>query len=135
MNRCYLFYIKTIFCLFYSLIFNFVGKLLRNIHSSRVRIVLFHVNIMRSQKRKFKVFLIVLFPPFYVKMQWKCRNNLYVVRRNSCRTKSASSLSQTSSSDDDFPRRDLEPGSSDEGITTSKVDSNVWYEIKSESDK
>jgi hypothetical protein len=47
---------------------------------------------------------------------------------------SATSLSEVSSLDDDFDGMHLESRSSDEEMTDDEVDSNVWNEIKSESD-
>jgi hypothetical protein len=47
---------------------------------------------------------------------------------------SVSSLSEVSSLDDDFDRIHLESESSDEEVTNDEFDSNVWNEIKPESD-
>ena len=50
------------------------------------------------------------------------------------REDSVHSLSEVSSLDDDFSKMYFESVSSDEEVTDNKVDSNVWSEIKSESD-
>ena len=47
---------------------------------------------------------------------------------------SVDSLSEVSSLDDDFAKMHFESASSDEEVTDNEVDSNVWSEIKSESD-
>ena len=47
---------------------------------------------------------------------------------------SVNSLSELSSLDDDFAKMHFESASSGEEVTVNEVDSNVWSEIKSESD-
>ena len=93
-------------------------------------------DMCEKKAKAFKLFsLILILLSFFL---YKCEGNFGIGDMSFEETdteESSSSLNEMSSLDDDFGKMYLEFESSDEEVTNDEVDSNVWNEIKPESDE